>query len=63
VAEKTGVVGLVEVERLKEGDEADIGELTGLLEAIHRIHRFFNAEQDVDLVLARFILLYEGEKR
>ena len=58
VAEKTGGKGLVEVERLKERDEAEIGELTCLFEAVHR---FLYTENDVWLSL--FILLDEREKR
>ncbi len=58
MAEKTGGLGLVEIKRLKEGDEAEIGKFTCLFEAIHR---FFDATNDV--ILARFILFYEGEKR
>ena len=58
VAEKTGGKGLVEVERLKERDEAEIGELTCLFEAVHR---FLYTENDVRL--SRFILLDEREKR
>jgi hypothetical protein len=58
VAEKTGGKGLVEVERLKERDEAEIGELTCLFEAVHR---FLYTENDV--WLSRFILLDEREKR
>jgi hypothetical protein len=58
VAEKTGGKGLVEVERLKERDEAEIGELTCLFEAVHR---FLYTENDV--LLSRFILLDEGEER
>ncbi len=34
MAGKTGGLGLVEIERLKEGDEAEIGKLTGLLELL-----------------------------
>ena len=58
VAEKTGGKGLVEVERLKERDEAEIGELTCLFEAVHR---FLYTENDV--WLSRLILLDEREKR
>jgi hypothetical protein len=58
VTEKTGGKGLMEVERLKERDETEIGELTCLFEAVHR---FLNTENDVRL--SRFICLDEGEKR
>jgi len=58
VTEKTGGKGLMEVERLKERDETEIGELTCLFEAVHR---FLNTENDVRL--SRFIYLDEGEKR
>ena len=58
MTEKTGGKGLMEVERLKERDETEIGELTCLFEAVHR---FLNTENDVRL--SRFIFLDEGEKR
>ena len=58
MTEKTGGKGLMEVERLKERDETEIGELTCLFEAVHR---FLNTENDVRL--SRFICLDEGEKR
>ncbi len=58
VAEKTGGKGSVEVKRLKERDEAEIGELTCLFEAVHR---FLYTKNDVPL--SRFILLDEGEER
>ena len=58
VAEKTGGKGLVKIERLKERDESEIGELTCLFEAVHR---FLDTENDVRL--SRLILLDEGEKR
>ena len=58
VAEKTGGKGLVEIERLKERDKAEIGQLTCLFEAVHR---FLNTENDVRL--SSFVLFNEGEKK
>ena len=58
VAEKTGGLGLVEIKRLQERDEAEIGKLTCLLEAVHR---FFYAKNDVPL--SGFVLFYKGKKR
>ena len=58
VAEKTGGKGLVKIERLKERDESEIGELTCLFDAVHR---FLYTENDVRL--SRLILLAEGETR
>ncbi len=58
VVEKTGGKGLMKIERLKERDESEIGELTCLFESAHR---FLYTENDV--LLSRFILLDEGEKR
>jgi hypothetical protein len=58
VAEKTGGKGLVEVERLKERDEAEIGELTCLFEAVHR---FLYTENDV--LLSCFILMKGRRER
>jgi hypothetical protein len=57
VAEKTGGKGLVEIERLKERDKAEIGQLTCLFEAVHR---FLNTENDVRL--SSFVL-NKGEKK
>ncbi len=55
MAEKTGGVGLVEVERLEEGDKTEVGELTYLFEAVHCI---INAKGDV--ILACLVLFGEG---
>ena len=58
MTEKTRSEGLMEVKGGKERDKTEIGQLTGLFEAVHR---FVDAKQDK--LFACFILLEEWEER
>ncbi len=57
MTEKTGSGGLMEVKGCQERDKSEIGQLTGLFEAVHC---FVDAKQDE--LFARFILLKESEE-
>ncbi len=57
MTEKTGSEGLMEVKGCKERDKTEIGQLTGLFEAVHC---FVDAKQDE--LFARFILLKEWRR-
>ena len=58
MTEKTRSEGLMEVKGGEERDKTEIGQLTGLFEAVHR---FVDAKQDE--LFPRFILLKEWEER
>ena len=58
ITEKTRSEGLMEVKGGKERDKTEIGQLTGLFEAVHRF-----VDEKQNKLFARFILLEEWEER